>query len=173
VYRAPVAKRVYLAGPDVFFKNVKEHSAHLKEVCAKHGLEGLFPLDADVHFEESDSDLVKAHKIFVGNVALIHQADGVLANMVPFRGPSMDLGTAWEMGLAYGLGKPVVAFTDDMRLYHVRVEDWRAQTAPYLHDEHDVENFGLLDNLMPVCGSACHAVESFEAAVVKMVSLLG
>ena len=40
--------RAYLAGPDVFFPNPVEIGAAKKAICAEHGLEGVFPLDANL-----------------------------------------------------------------------------------------------------------------------------
>ncbi len=38
--------RVYLAGPDVFLPDPHARGAALKRICARHGLTGVFPLDA-------------------------------------------------------------------------------------------------------------------------------
>ena len=40
--------KVYLAGPDVFLPSAVALGQQKREVCAAHGLEGLFPLDADL-----------------------------------------------------------------------------------------------------------------------------
>ena len=51
-----------------------------------------------------------AHAIFLQNVALIEKSAIVLANIVPFRGPSADPGTVWEIGYAYAKGIPVICY---------------------------------------------------------------
>jgi nucleoside 2-deoxyribosyltransferase len=136
-------KRVYLAGPDVFYKNAVAHAKEMKRVCSSVGLEGVFPLDVEVH----SADLIGyqiAQKIFISNIGLIESCQGVLANMTSFRGPSADVGTAWEMGFAYGLKLPVVGYTNDFQVpYEKRV----------IPDEYDIESFGLVDSLMLVFGS--------------------
>ena len=37
---------VYLAGFDVFYPDALARGEYLKALCATHGLEGLYPLDA-------------------------------------------------------------------------------------------------------------------------------
>jgi nucleoside 2-deoxyribosyltransferase len=167
------SKKVYLAGPDVFFKDAKKHAMRLKVLCRKHGLDGLFPLDAEITFTPEMTGPEKAHAIFEANLGLIRRADGVLANMTPFRGPSADVGTGWEMGFAYGLGKPVVAYTSHRQVYGERVTP----------DEYEIENFGGIDNLMLTCGSRAIVRppvttvtplwSTVEEAVVNMADILG
>jgi nucleoside 2-deoxyribosyltransferase len=148
-----MTKRVYLAGPDVFYDNPEAHAEKLKLFCSQVGLKGVFPLDANISFHLSDAPEERARKIFEGNVALIRSCQGVLANMTPFRGPSTDVGTAWEMGFAHALGLPIVGYTDDLRPYEKRV---------LIPDPYMIENFGLTDNLMLACciGSICGGAQS-------------
>jgi nucleoside 2-deoxyribosyltransferase len=151
---------VYLAGPEVFDPEAKEIGEELKAICAKNGLKGLFPLDAELGLKADPKD------IFEANVALIRQAKGVIANMAPFRGPSTDVGTAWEIGFAYGLGKPVVAYSGDRRFYAEKVRICEVEDGLL------IENFGLEDNLMLHC-SLTHSIEdSFVAAVKTLRSIL-
>lgn len=145
--------RVYLAGPDVFFKNAKEHADGLKALCATYGLEGVFPLDADISFPRDMPGPGKAMLIFKANKGLIESCDGVLANMTPFRGPSADVGTGWEMGYAHGIGKPVVGYTQNARLYEDRVEP----------DEYEIEKFEGADNLMLTCSADALMLPSRDA----------
>jgi nucleoside 2-deoxyribosyltransferase len=46
-----VAKRIYLAGPEVFLINAIEVGENKKRICLKHGFEGVFSLDAKIDFE--------------------------------------------------------------------------------------------------------------------------
>jgi len=162
-------KRIYLAGPDVFFKNAREHAQQMKDVCARYKIEGVFPLDADVRVDEGESPRMTAYRICRTNEELIQSCVGVIANMEPFRGASMDVGTAWEMGFASALRKVVVGYTSDARLYSDRVAALRERG---IADEHEVENFGLVDNLMMVC-SAWWITASFEEAVRFMANAVG
>ncbi len=145
-------RSAYLAGPDVFRADADAHGAALKALCARHGLEGLWPLD-------SGADPGDAKAIFAANAAMIRRADLVLANISPFRGPGLDGGTAWEIGFAAALGKPIYAYTDEPRPYAAR--------AAGAADGMAIEDFGLVDNLMIACsvrGPFGSAEEAMAAA---------
>jgi nucleoside 2-deoxyribosyltransferase len=141
---APV---VYLAGPEVFLVNAVEIGAAKVAICAAHGLDGRFPLDMVGADElEGLAPAEQAAAIFDGLVAGLDHCAAVIANMTPFRGPSTDVGTAWEMGYAAGRGLPVFAYTNDVAHYGERV-------AP---DGMDIEAFDLADNLMLARSVARH-----------------
>ena len=46
------------------------------------------------------------------NEHLIKTCDILVANITPFRGPSADVGIAYEMGFAHAIGKKVFAYTN-------------------------------------------------------------
>lgn len=128
-------KKIYLAGPDVFRKDAIEHGEYLKNLCKKHGFEGLYPFDNEVDFSVQNPD----KQIYEANVNMIKDCDIILANLNPFRGPSADVGTVFEVGMGLGLGKIVVGYRDSaLGEYKIRVPK----------DDLNVEDFGLKDNLM-------------------------
>ena len=43
--------KVYLAGPEVFLRNAVETGVAKVEICARYGLEGKYPLDAQLDLE--------------------------------------------------------------------------------------------------------------------------
>jgi nucleoside 2-deoxyribosyltransferase len=132
-------KRVYLAGPDVFFSNALEIGEQKKRVCARYGFEGVFPLDAQFDvLLDLGSPVDMGHKTFDLMVELMDSCDLVIANLTPFRGPSMDVGTAVEIGYMHGCAKPVFGYTNVAKDYSERVDP----------DGFVVESFGLVDNLM-------------------------
>jgi len=148
------AKRVYLAGPEVFLKNAKEIGERKKELCRKYGFEGVFPLDNEVDAENM-SPRETGLCISGLNEALIRTCDVVVANMTPFRGPSADVGTAYEMGFAHALGKKVFAYTNATAAFTERTvkslnsqveraEDGRLRDAEGMFIEENEMN----DNLM-------------------------
>jgi nucleoside 2-deoxyribosyltransferase len=160
--------KIYLAGPDVFLPNAKQHGEALKAVLAKSELEGVFPLDAELDVSSS------AENIFKACYRLIRECQGVIANISPFRGPSMDVGTSWEMGYAFALGLPIIAYTSDNRPYKERVKVYRELTdAAYplpkkpFDDPEFVEDFKLSDNLMIDC-STMYVVGNIERAAQLM-----
>ena len=144
-------KKVYLAGPSVFYHNWKEHSKELKSLCYKLGFEPLYPMDNEVS-GESPEDIAK--NIAKANVAMIQEADAIIADITEFRGTAMDTGTAFEVGMAIQRGIPVVTYTDSERKdYKDRVNDMdnlNEMEDGSLVDSNKmtVENFGLQENLM-------------------------
>ena len=104
--------RVYLAGP-LFTLAERRFMAHLRDLAgALPGVAPLWPGDLFV-----DDDLVglgqaaKAH-IFAGCVKALVACDLVLAVL---DGPSVDDGTAWEVGYAYARGLPAWGLRTDFR----------------------------------------------------------
>jgi nucleoside 2-deoxyribosyltransferase len=131
---------VYLAGPEVFLDDAADLAAAKRDLCARHGLEGHFPLD-DVPAVGLRGEAL-ALAIFDGCIAMIERCDLAVVNITPFRGVSMDVGSAVEMGYLFASGKPVFAYTNHPADYADRVRDaQRAEGAA-------VEDFGLADNLM-------------------------
>lgn len=104
---------VYLAGPGVFRPDAIQYGAQLKSYCAANRLTGLFPLDKAAPIGLTGNDLSKW--IFNANCALIRQANVVFADMRAFRSTSEpDSGTAFEVGFALALGKPIYLWLPDV-----------------------------------------------------------
>ena len=145
--------RVYLAGPDVFLPDPLGAAAAKKKLCAAYGFEGVFPLDAELDLE-GIGPREAALRISRANEALIRGSELVIAHLTPFRGPSADVGTAYEMGFARALGKRVFAYTNVELDFLTRTERFvrevtrRADGALEDEDGLKIESFGLDDNLM-------------------------
>jgi len=143
--------KIYLAGPDVFRPDAQTHGERLKALCARHGFEGLFPLDATLPREAGAE---AARSIYRANIALIREADLVMANLTPFRGQEPDSGTAFEVGFAAACGKPVWAYVEDDRSLAQRLGTSRGLDGEPLDDRgYRVEDFGLPLNLMLACSA--------------------
>jgi len=143
--------KVYLAGPDVFLPNAVEIGRQKATICARYGLSGLYPLDNAVDLAASDASLT----IFKGNQAMMDAADAIIANLTPFRGPSADAGTVYELGYMAGRGKLCFAYSNDPASYRERVArlyDVKTAPAGHLTDPEGltVEDFGWSDNLMMI-----------------------
>ncbi|RMO97777.1 Nucleoside 2-deoxyribosyltransferase [Pseudomonas syringae pv. philadelphi] len=143
------APLVYLAGFDVFRADAIEHGRYLKALCTAHGLEGLYPFDNDVTPGQTPQEA--AQQIYAMNVAMIHRCSAVLVNLNVFRGLEPDSGTAFEVGMAVALNKPVWAYFEPVASLRELVP----------HDENGfdqqgflVEDFGLPRNLMLACSWA-------------------
>jgi nucleoside 2-deoxyribosyltransferase len=148
--------KIYLAGPDVFLPDALEIGRRKVEICARHSLTGLYPLDNTVELAATDASLA----IFRGNEAMMQSADAIIANLTPFRGPSADAGTVYELGYMAGLGKYCLGYCNDPALYVDRVRRITSVTAKDSRltdsDGLTVEDFGLNDNLMIVHGLDLH-----------------
>jgi nucleoside 2-deoxyribosyltransferase len=139
-----MALKIYLAGPDVFLPEARRVGRQKQHICREFGFEGLFPLD------NNNEAVADAAKIFRANCSLMLQADIGLFNLTPFRGPSADAGTVFELGFLFARAKPVYGYTGAVKSYRERVA-----AAGGLHVDHPsdrdgyaIENFGLGDNLM-------------------------
>jgi nucleoside 2-deoxyribosyltransferase len=136
---------IYLAGPDVFLPDAAEIGARKHALCARYGFAGLFPFD-----NQALPGPGQDRAIYAANLAMIRAAAAGIFNLTPFRGPSADAGTVFELGLMAGLGKPVFGYTHDMRDLRARVPRvglgadgvWRDASGT------SVEDFGNADNLM-------------------------
>jgi len=154
--------RIYLAGPDVFLPDAIETGRRKAAICARFGLTGLYPLDNAIDLTAADASLA----IFKGNEAMMESADAIIANLTPFRGPSADAGTVYELGYMAGCGKLCFAYSNDPALYADRVAQSFGATkaaAGHLVDDDGltVEDFGLADNLMMI-----HCLELHGARLV-------
>jgi nucleoside 2-deoxyribosyltransferase len=151
--------KVYLAGPDVFLPDASEIGQRKKEICARFGLIGLFPLDQEMPATDSLS-----REIFQANTSLMERADAIIANLTPFRGPSADVGTIYELGFVAGRGKLCAGYSNVASSYRDKV-----RTAGYSGPDGKtdsngmlIENFGLADNLMIV-----HALDYYGVPLVQ------
>src|SRR4051794_40570148 len=153
-------RRIYLAGPEVFLPNAHAIGEAKKAVCTKHGFVGRFPLDAGT------DPTTDGHVIFRHCIEMMQDCDLVVANMTPFRGPSMDVGTAVEIGFIFALGRPVFGYTNVVGDYSTRV----------IADGWQVEDFGFADNLMcegPVFESGGSIVRTGVADAERLTDLRG
>jgi nucleoside 2-deoxyribosyltransferase len=145
--------RIYLAGPDVFLPDAALQAERKKAICAAHGLAGVSPLDPTTD-DPAWLDLPVWQLIAYRNEAHIRACQAIIADLTPFRGPSADAGTVYEVGFGRALGLAIFAYSGDPLPYASRVlallgararpdgGDWRDA------DTMLVESFGCTDNLM-------------------------
>jgi len=150
---------VYLAGFDVFEPDALQRGNHLKALCSEAGLEGLYPLDNQL--PSGLAGPAAARWIYEQNVALIHRSDAVLANLNPFRGHEPDSGTAFEVGMATALGKPVWAWFKAQGSLRDQIP---CDTLGRDAHGFTVEDFGLPRNLMLACAWAGYSASAEEGA---------
>src|SRR3984893_9165146 len=109
--------KIYLAGPDVFLPDAVEAGRRKVELCTRHGLTGLYPLDNAIDNAARDAFL----RMFRGNEDLVNSAYAITANLTPFRGPGADAGTAYELGYMAARGKLCLGYSNDPTSYAERV----------------------------------------------------
>jgi nucleoside 2-deoxyribosyltransferase len=150
--------KIYLAGPEVFVRTAPALGATKVEICAQYGLRGIYPLDgqADVsHLPLAD----QGYAIARANEKLMLGCAAGIANLTPFRGAGMDIGTAYEIGFLRGHGKPVFGYTNSHLSFFERVMKFnggslrrRSTKFPGFIFEDDqkmgVEEFEFTENLM-------------------------
>jgi nucleoside 2-deoxyribosyltransferase len=167
-----MARRIYLAGPEVFLPNSAAIGAAKKALCAEHGFEGLYPADG--------VDPTAAESIYRHCVAEMRRADLIIANLTPFRGSAADAGTVFELGYMVAAGKPCFAYTNDPAdlLARTRAADRRVgfDEARKLWVDGDgmlVEDYGLFENVMLVYGLSAPAVVRAVPAAARYSDLGG
>jgi nucleoside 2-deoxyribosyltransferase len=155
--------QVYLAGPDVFLPDALEIGRQKIDICRRHGLIGLYPLDNVVDRAAAEASL----RIFRANEAMMDQADAIIANLTPFRGPGADAGTTYELGYMAARRKFCLGYSNDPMSYADRVRRFTNVTARdgRLVDTGGlaVEDFGHNDNLMMI-----HALDLYGAPLVLL-----
>ena len=89
------------------------------------------------------------------NEGHIRSCQALIANLTPFRGPSADVGTVYEVGFARALGLKLFGYATTTELFLPRTLEAPGVAAEARPDgsyrDGDgllVEQFGLFDNLM-------------------------
>jgi nucleoside 2-deoxyribosyltransferase len=181
----PPKLKAYLAGPDVFLPNAVEIGRRKIARCARFGIDARYPLDNEVGNLGSRRQM--AMTISRLNEELIRGCDIVIANLTPFRSPSVDPGTAFEIGYARALEKRVFGYSASAATLLERTRAFLdlGHDAAVDADENAIEDFGLHDNLMidgaiEACGgeivtvpeNALAAMAAFEELLPRIADVL-
>lgn len=150
-----MSKRVYLAGPEVFLAMSREIGARKRAICAGYGLVGIYPGDEE-HAPDPTLPLPEQGIAISRTMErVMRRCDAMIVNLTPFRGPSADVGSVYEMGFMRALGRPIFAYSNDTRRFFDRVAAFcgdtlrRRPTGEYEDsDGMAIEPFALHDNLM-------------------------
>ncbi|GGZ97450.1 hypothetical protein GCM10008090_02170 [Arenicella chitinivorans] len=184
---------IYLAGPEVFLPDPIQAGVDKKQTIERLNKEhnwpftlvGLYPMDNEI--DDFAPDFKTGMKIYHANIDLMNKAHFITANMVRFRGPSMDVGTAFEMGYMAGLNKPVFAYYDAKPFYGKNEAPgiYAERVARHYPVDADnpgkdahgqsIEDFQMADNLMMIGALESGRGEianSFEAAVLQIAQTL-
>jgi nucleoside 2-deoxyribosyltransferase len=148
--------RIYLAGPEVFLPDAKGVGSAKARLCAEAGFEGCFPLDAPLALDGL-KPVDQARVISAACETMMQSCDLAIANCTPFRGVSMDAGTAYEIGFMRALGRPVFGYTNAKGTYAARASIYRQHgilAADCDRLDVEIENFDLAENLMIAIAAA-------------------
>ena len=133
-----MSKRVYLAGPDVFLSNALEIGVCKRAICTRYGLVGVFPADEEDACDPTLPPVEHGLAISRAMERVMRTCDAMIANLTPFRGPSADVGSAYEMGFMRALGRPIFAYSNDSRSFLDRIAAFcggsvrmRAEAVPH------------------------------------------
>ncbi len=144
-----MARKAYLAGPDVFLPGAAANAAAKIAICARHGLTGLAPFNPKLDLSLPPDILWR--QIYLDDIALMQACGLVIANLTPFRGASADAGTLVEIGWFLGRARPVFGYSNSAAPFAERSAAQAAAVADPLPGL-AIEPFNLPDNLMiPGC----------------------
>jgi nucleoside 2-deoxyribosyltransferase len=106
-------KTVYLAGP-LFTHAELEYNRKLKDMLVKKGFSVFLPQEDAEDAEDAEGEREKQNQecIFKKCLEGVNSSDIVVAVL---DGVDVDSGTAWEIGYAYAMGKPVIGLRTDFR----------------------------------------------------------
>jgi nucleoside 2-deoxyribosyltransferase len=145
---------LYLAGPEVFTADPLSLGAAKRAICARHGLTGLYPMD-QVQLDTRLPKPAQGLAIYDVMERALRACDGMIVNLTPFHGPSMDVGSAVELGFMRALGRPVFGYSNVSALFPERVTAFWGGAIRVRPDGNEegpdgmmLEAFDLTDNLM-------------------------
>jgi nucleoside 2-deoxyribosyltransferase len=173
IFEKPICwpTEVYFAGPGCLARDAVERRRHIDALCAKYGLGCLWPSE---RYLFRSGDKIKGRPLDVPEILhtsvieSIKDAAAIVADISPFRGPHLDAQTAFEIGYAAALGKPIFAWTNATypafpgapagHRRHATLGDriWCGETAAadgHWRDEQGflVENFDLPESSLISC----------------------
>lgn len=147
-------RKVYLAGPDVFAPDAIELGSRKKVICAEYGLVGVFPTDV-VRLDPTMPKPEQGMLVYEALERVMRDCDAAIVNITPFHGPSMDVGSAFELGFMRALGRPVFAYSNSGTSFHDRaIAFWSGKARQRLDgaweggDGMEIDRLGSADNLM-------------------------
>ena len=150
----------------------------MKAKLAAVGIVGHFPFDNEIPAETSGDLRQSSHVIGRANEQMMRDCckDGrlgiILVNMMPYHGPSMDVGSAFEVGFMSALAEKenviIIGYTNNRQTFEDRVSEriysgGVTKKDGYLFgsDGNMIEAFGGTDNLM-----ITHAIEKTGGRIV-------
>ena len=121
----------------------------------------------------------QARRISLANEGLMRSCAALVANLTPFRGVSMDAGTAFEVGFMRALGRPCRRLHQRARRLPRAIRMHSGRPAHHFDADRphiEIEDFGLAENLMieiAIAEFGCTVVRSHVAPGTEMTDLAG
>jgi nucleoside 2-deoxyribosyltransferase len=146
---------VYLSGPERWSPDAADLMVRQRQACEAAGVTPLFA--GDTPLVEREGSEAMARETYAAALGSLRQADAVIVNLTPWRGPSAHPTAIFEAGFASALGKPVFAYMnvadEDDAEYAVRVDSLIGSTlgedgVARDVDGCEIEDFGLPETLM-------------------------
>ncbi|BCH53488.1 nucleoside 2-deoxyribosyltransferase [Agrobacterium vitis] len=145
--------KLYLAGPEVFLADAREVLDAKAEMTRTYGFEPICP--GDISIEPAPTLHEFGLKISAVDEDMMNRADGVIANLTPFRGIAADPGTAFELGYMCAQGKLVAAYTNVIDNHYARTAGFYQGKVTLGPDQRkrgpdglSLEDFDMIENLM-------------------------
>jgi nucleoside 2-deoxyribosyltransferase len=189
-------KRIYLAGPMVFYPDPLSAFNEMKAICARYNLEGVAPIDNQMNLEGLKPGKDLNLKIVQADFNLMDDLDGGIFCLDPFRRtPEMDVGTAVEIGYMKAQGKPMAGWTTDNREYPQKLSayfrdhfnesfaatsannagatsgDMRDPDGMLVHS-YDMVQHGMAEGAIILSGGAVHCAPDWKAAFEQAAKTL-
>jgi nucleoside 2-deoxyribosyltransferase len=146
-------KKIYIAGPEVFLPNARAQMDRKAALVRQYGFEPLCPGDLDIPAQKTKKAFGAA--ISHVNEGMMDAADGIVANLTPFRGEWADVGTVFELGYMCAAGKMVSAYSNVSEDHYQRLQRYYDGNIVQGADGYkrgpdglSLEDFEMTDNLM-------------------------
>lgn len=107
-------EQIYIAGPECFYTNGYPHWFALAGRAEMYGCGVTMPNNNDLHLGNTDKRK-DADAIFLNCANSMRKSTVIILDLEFYRGPDVDGGSIYELGMAYGLGCRCYAFTRDLR----------------------------------------------------------
>jgi nucleoside 2-deoxyribosyltransferase len=145
--------KLYLAGPEVFLPDARAVLDEKAALTRTYGFEPICP--GDLVIPPAPTRHQFGLNISEIDESFMNRADGVIANLTPFRGIAADPGTVFELGYMCGAGKLVACYTNVRETHFDRTRAWYdgklsrdAEGRLRGPDGHSLEDFEMIENLM-------------------------
>lgn len=140
-------------------------------LCAQRGVIGLHPLLADLEIDGHDRPLeLIGRALMEAQRDMLRTSAAVIAEITPFRGPSLAPSIAWALGFAAARGLPVHAFGAAPVDFAARTVQFQAQMGV---DDWQIERFpGAVEDIILASGLSSVSYGAGEAGFAEALSTL-